>query len=360
MNVLMIGNPENVHGGITSVIQQLLKFQWENDEIDMKFIPSYKGGNALQKIAYFVKAYHKIKNELKNNKPDLVHIHMSHSGSFDRANLIKKLCGKKDVPVVIHLHGSEFKKFYNRSSVNKQKEICEFFSDVYAVIVLGENWKEFIVSISPKANVCVLNNSIAIPKIGVKQSKTNINFLFMGVLIKRKGVIDLLEAINQLKKEGNLDKINVKFNIGGSGEEYEELTKYVETNSLKEYIEFLGWVDNENKENILMKNQVFVLPSYNEGLPIAILEALSYGMPIISTNVGSIDEAVYNERNGYLLQPGNIEELKNKLAILINNFEIRKKMGVESRKIAKEKFDEKEYYKELLKLYKGEKNGKYS
>jgi glycosyltransferase involved in cell wall biosynthesis len=152
----------------------------------------------------------------------------------------------------------------------------------------------------------------------------------------------------------------VKFNIGGSGEEYEELTKYVETNSLKEYVEFLGWVDNENKENILMKNQVFVLPSYNEGLPIAILEALSYGMPIISTNVGSIDEAVYNERNGYLLQPGNIEELKNKLAILINNFEIRKKMGVESRKIAKEKFDEKEYYKELVKLYKGEKNGKYS
>lgn len=352
MKVLMIGNHQSVHGGITSVIQQILKFRWKNDQIDMSFIPSYIGGNALQKIAYFFKAYNKIKKELKYNKPNVVHIHMSHSGSFDRANMIKKMCEKYNVSVVIHLHGSEFKKFYNRSSGNKQEEICKFFSDVYAVIVLGENWKEFILSISPKANVCILNNSIAIPKTGVKQSKTDINFLFMGVLIKRKGVIDLLEAINQLKKEGKLDKINVKFNIGGSGEEYEKLAKYVEENGLEKYIEFLGWVDNENKENILKKNQVFVLPSYNEGLPIAILEALSYGMPIISTNVGSIDEAVYNDKNGYLLKPGDIEELKNKLTALIDNFDLREKMGEESRKIAKEKFDENQYYNNLIKIYK--------
>ena len=352
MKVLMIGNHESVHGGITSVIQQLLNFEWEKNGIEMNFIPSYKGGNFFQKLSYFAKAYSVIKKQFKKERPDLVHVHMSHTGSFIRASIIENSCLKYNVPIIVHLHGSEFKKFYYNSSLKKQKKISRFFQNATATIVLGEKWKEFVLSISPKANISVMNNSIRIPEMAVEQNKFYVNFLFMGVLIKRKGVLDLLEAINQLKKEERFNKIKVKFNIGGSGQEFDELTKYVETNSLSEYVEFLGWIDKEKKKEELKNNQVFVLPSYNEGLPVAILEALSYGMPIITTDVGSIAEAVHNEKNGYLIQPGDVEELKNKLLFLINNFEVRKKMGEESRKIAKESFDENEYYKKIIELYK--------
>ena len=127
MKVLMIGNHENVHGGITSVIKQMLNFSWEKDNIDMKFIATYNNGNFVYKIFYFVIALIKIFLELLKRKTDCVHIHMSHTGSFFRANIIKKICYKFKVPVLVHLHGSEFEKFYYESSYKTQKKIGKFY-----------------------------------------------------------------------------------------------------------------------------------------------------------------------------------------------------------------------------------------
>ena len=118
IKVLMIGNHQSVKGGITSVIQQLLSFDWDSVGVEMKFIPTYIEASGIKKIAYFIRAYMNIEKAMRTNKPDIVHIHMSYRGSFYRKYAIHKLCKKYGVPDVIHLHGSEFQKWYkDRKSV---------------------------------------------------------------------------------------------------------------------------------------------------------------------------------------------------------------------------------------------------
>src|SRR5699024_9570393 len=97
-----------------------------------------------------------------------------------------------------------------------------------------------------------------------------------------------------------LKNYNVRFLIGGVGPEENRLKEFVVQNNLSNYVDFLGWVSEEQKQFFFKESQVFVLPSYNEGLPISILESLSFGIPVISTNVGSIDEAIIDNYNGFI------------------------------------------------------------
>ncbi len=352
MKVLMIGNHESIHGGITSVISQILDHEWTEDNVNIRFLPSYKGGSNAQKILYFLGAVKEYKRILKKDPPDLVYMHMSHHGSFDRASVLQKIAKKHKLPTVVHLHGSEFEKYYNACTEKKRNAISRFFEDCGAVIALGTRWEQYIRSIAPKAKVRVLNNSIYIPEYTVAQEQEEVNVLFLGVLIQRKGVADLLQAIKKLVDGKKFEGIHVRFHIGGTGPEEKMLKQYVMENYLENHVNFLGWVDGEKKKKALETNQVLVLPSYNEGLPIAILEAISYGMPVIATNVGSIAEAVQEGENGFLVDPGNIDGYVNALQRVITDYPLRLSMSKKSRELAEKEYDEKKYFIKLVEVFR--------
>ena len=101
--VLMIGNDSSVKGGITSVITQLMEYDWNNKNIDMKFIPTYVDKNNIQKIFYFIRAYLNIKKEIRKNGTDIIYMHMSYKGSFTRKYLIQKLLLNKYHPYKLPL-----------------------------------------------------------------------------------------------------------------------------------------------------------------------------------------------------------------------------------------------------------------
>lgn len=352
MKVLMVGNHESVHGGITSVINQIRAHTWSEGKIDICFLPTYKGGNNAQKIIYFLGAVREYKRILKQNTPDLIYMHMSHHGSFDRASVLQRLAEKHKIPTVVHLHGSEFEKYYNECSSKKKIEISGFFEKCGAVIVLGNRWERYIHSIAPKANIHILNNSVSIPEAPVEQKQGEVNVLFLGVLFQRKGVADLLQAVKKLADSKVLEGIHVRFQIGGTGPEEERLKDYVADNHLQEYVNFLGWIDGKKKIETLKNSQVFILPSYNEGLPIAILEAISFGIPVIATNVGSIAEAVLDGENGFLVAPGDIDGYVNALQKLITDYSLRVTMAKKSRELAKQDYDEKKYFVKLMEVFR--------
>lgn len=214
---------------------------------------------------------------------------------------------------------------------------------------MGEDWKQFIKKICPKAKVSVINNAIKIPEIMEKNENTIPQMLFLGALIKRKGVLDLLQALKEL-----IDKriFDFKLLIAGAGEEEAELKKYVIDNNLSKQVEFLGWITKEDKANILKEADILILPSYNEGLPIAILEAMAYALPVISTNVGSIAEAVIDNQNGYLINPGDIKLLAEKIQLIISDREKWKIFSLKSRKLAENKFSEDVFISKINKLYR--------
>lgn len=345
----MLGNDPSVKGGITSVISQLLAHDWNSEGIDMKFIPTYVETNNVRKILFFAKALRRINKELKTNKPDVVHMHMSYKGSFTRKFFLHKLCKKNNIPDIIHLHGSEFKKWFDESDDKKKEQIQTLLKESAGFIVLGDKWNKAVKEIEPKTNTVVVSNTVHIPDYTVEW-KQPFTVLFMGVLIKRKGVADLINAIYLLNKENKLD--NVRLVIAGSGAEEAELKAMCTQLGLDNYIEFAGWTAGEKKEKLFRESQMLVLPSYNEGLPIAILEAISCGMPVVATNVGDISSAVIDGENGYLIEPGDVLAIKQAIEKIVWDPEVFNKMVTASRQLAESGFSDEKYFSCINDLYK--------
>ena len=100
-------------------------------------------------------------------------------------------------------------------------------------------------------------------------------------------------------------------------------------------VRFLGWVGPEQRDQILKEADIFILPSYNEGLPMAILEAMAWGLPIITTPVGGIPEVLIQGQNGLLVEPGNVNQLSKSIQYLMQDMALRQSMGKCSRETAK-------------------------
>ena len=342
IKVLMIGNHQSVKGGITSVIQQLLSFDWDSVGVEMKFIPTYIEASGIKKIAYFIRAYMNIEKEMRTNKPDIVHIHMSYRGSFYRKYAIHKLCKKYGVPDVIHLHGSEFQKWYNESDDRTKEKIRTLLRESASFIVLGEKWNKAIHDIEPKTKTVVVSNTVPIPNYTTSWNEKRFQFLFLGVLIKRKGVADLIQ--------GSLN--NIKFVIAGSGAEEANLKQQARELQVESWIEFAGWTDGKAKERYLKDSQALVLPSYNEGLPMAVLEAISYGLPVIATDVGDMAAAVRDGENGYLIHPGDVEAIADAI-LKVSNKNQYDRFSKFSKELAITKFNEDGFFEQILKVYQG-------
>ena len=193
IKVLMCGNHPSNRGGMTSVISQIREHNWEREGVSLRFIPTYLPGNPLKKTAFFIKAYYRIRQVMKNDRPEILHVHMSYKGSFTRTSYLHRLCRKYGVKDIIHLHGSEFEKWYNASPERKKRQIRALLHECGAIIVLGESWKHVVTSIEPSANVVVISNGVKIPDSCVRWNPDRCQLLYLGVLIPRKGLGDLLD-----------------------------------------------------------------------------------------------------------------------------------------------------------------------
>lgn len=248
----------------------------------------------------------------------IVHVQGSVGASFWRKAIfiyIAKFFHKK---VVWHMHAGRFAVFYQQHRYVVRKVVNK--SDV--IIALSEYWKEYFKNEFPTKRVEIIKNVISAPRVH-KQQTGYFTLLFLGLLGKNKGIYDLLECIRDHKVEfqGKL-----KLYIGGNGE-IEHVKQLIKEYGIADITIFEGWVSGDKKIELLNKSDAYILPSYKEGLPISILEAMSYGMPIISTPVGGIPEIVSNGENGYLVEPGNKEDIYIAIVSLLNDSDLRNRMG---------------------------------
>lgn len=195
------------------------------------------------------------------------------------------------------MHGGAFKEFAlkHRTIVNNTLRKCD------TVIVLSDSWKEFFINELGCKNVIVIKNPIEHPIYKSVPKKTACVLLFLGLLCKEKGIYDLLEVISENKKAygGNLI-----FRFAGNGNVVDVLNT-IKRLKIDDIVFYEGWVSGKEKIKLLNEADVYILPSYYEGLPISILESMSYHLPIISTNVGGIPEIVKDGVNGFIIEPGN-------------------------------------------------------
>ena len=117
--------------------------------------------------------------------------------------------------------------------------------------------------------------------------------------------------------------------FGGDGD-VEQVKEIIKQNGLENIAEFQGWVNGEKKEYLLNLADAFILPSYNEGLPISVLEAMSYSLPVISTTGGGIPEILKNGENGFIMEPGDKDAIYHAVVSLMEDKNLCKDMGKKS------------------------------
>ncbi|WCO01641.1 glycosyltransferase family 4 protein [Psychroserpens ponticola] len=320
-------------GGISSVLKQ-----YELNIKDFNFLPSAYVTNKwlnfmLLPITLVVFCLYLIVNkEIKT-----IHIHGASRGSFYRKYCFyyigKKLFSKK---LVYHIHGAEFHLFYDNSNAFVKAKIDAMISNSDVIIVLSKEWKEYFETTFIHPKIYVLNNIVKRVNEQKKEVYEIITVVFLGRIGERKGTFDLLNVISNNK---SFFKDKIQFIIGGDGE-ISRMHNFIKEEKLDELIKYVGWVSGEKKTDILQKSDIMILPSYNEGLPISLLEAMSYSMPIISTNVGGIPQILEDNYNGKIVNPGNETEIEEALKYYINNREVIKTHGKNSYKIVEDYFPE--------------------
>lgn len=341
--VLMIGvyYKHNAAGGMASVIQYYEKY-FEN----LQYISSWIDKHPAIKIYYALKAYLIILFKLIfNHKIKIVHIHTAADRSFKRKSKFVSLAKAFNKKVILHIHGSRFKDFYDESA--NKKVIISNLQKADKLVVLSQSWKEWFFAIGINSeNIIVLNNIVDYPKIKKVNRENKVKILFLGEVGERKGVFDIIETIAK-NRESFKDEIILK--IGGN-KETDRLLQKIDEYDLSDFVKFEGWVSGEKKINLLNWADIFILPSFNEGLPIAILEAMSYGKAIISSPVGGIAEIVQFGINGILVEPGNQKEIFESINFFINNKNKIETFGNQSKKIV-EPFYPKSVLRSLLAIY---------
>lgn len=155
------------------------------------------------------------------------------------------------------------------------------------------------------------------------QQPTCVKLLFLGWLEEFKGVFDLLEALRILHRQG----VRFHCTFGGDGHALHEAKLFVERNELSDNVTFAGWVGEESKQALLAANQLFVLPSWSEGLPNAMIEAMCAGLACVVTNVGAISDYVAHEREALIVKPRDPVALAAAIVTLIIDHGLRDALG---------------------------------
>jgi glycosyltransferase involved in cell wall biosynthesis len=323
--IVMIGTHFSTMGGISSVVN-VYRAAGLFERYPIRYLATHRDGSGLKKLRVAVSALLSFLGLLVTGQVGLVHLHVSSRASFWRKLPFFALSNALKIPTIVHLHSGEFHLFYaNQCSARQQRMIRYVFDNASRVVVLSEKWKTWLQTISSNTNVHAIYNPVLLPEwTRDAGAEAKGRLLVLGRLGKLKGSYDLIEALAQLPNR------SVSLAMGGDGE-LEQVGKCAERLGVSSQVNLLGWVTGGNKETALREADIYLLPSYNEGLPMSVLEAMAYGLPVITTPVGGIPEAVTDGKEGFLIRPGDVAALRDRIADLLSDPAMAHRMGVAAR-----------------------------
>jgi glycosyltransferase involved in cell wall biosynthesis len=252
---------------------------------------------------------------------------------------------------VVHLHAVELDDYWRASGKLVKWAIGLPFRVANANIVLGDVWKSWL-----SRDLHVDSSKVAVLANGVPSRpyiarnhfapKARVELLFLGNLLERKGVSVLLDALSRLPP--GLPAWRLTLAGGGDLVNY---ARRIDTAGLNDRIEFLGWLDTKGAQRLLAKSDVLVLPSYHEGLPLVILEALGAGTPVVATTVGAIPQFIDHDRDALLVRPGDVDALRHELVRTITDSGLRQRLCDQGRQRFDEAFSLEAFRNHLLAIY---------
>jgi len=343
--ILMIGPSLDCQGGIAAVSGMLYDyFIYKNFQV--YYLASTVEGIFLKRFLYTLFSYIKFVNFFFTNKLALIHIHCSVYNSFYRKLfyiILAEIIGKK---VILQIHPERFDYFYKRNNKYLRNLIKKIFQNLEAIIVLSNSIKSKIAGIFPKVNIYVLNNPVISSNFKCEKLKKRTVVLYLGWIIREKGVYDIVEIIPKV-----VEKYPSAIFVFCGSKETKKLKSACKNNHCKKNVDINGWITGHEKVNLLSQSTMLVLPSYSEGFPNVLLEAMASCLPIITTPVGANPEIIKDKINGFLISPGDKESLKEKILLLLRNPKLCKTMGRINQKLVKEKYDIEIVGENLIRIY---------
>jgi glycosyltransferase involved in cell wall biosynthesis len=344
--IVQLGPGLGVRGGVSAV--ERLIVDHVGSRITVRHVATMEDGSLWLKLRVFLKALRELHRALDTREPLIVHIHFSSRGSTLRKTILAWMTLRAGKPLVLHAHGASFDDFFEGLPGPVQRLLRRTFARADRFLVLSSQWKEFYMRRCelPEARIVVLTNPTPLPKtLPDRRGRAHVQFLFLGRIGARKGTFELVRAFRALPVAL---RERARLVLAGDGL-VEELR--AEARDLAPYVTVHSWIDAAQRDALLLASDVFVLPSHHEGVPMALLEAMAHGLPVISTTVGGIPDAVTTEVEGFLIQPGDVAALTRSLARFIEDEDLRLVCGRAARTRA-EQFDVISYTEQLLRLYR--------
>ena len=329
-------------------IAQLVRFY-------SRLLPNFKhvascsdSSSLIMKILYLLSAviilfYQRVVRGCK-----VFHFHGASYNSFRRKLLLARIVKCLGARTIYHLHAGDFTGFHK---ILGTEYIVKSFRSYDAIIVLSEYWKKYIETNFNYNRIYVINNVVDYPSIS-KERKINdgkFTLLYMGALYEDKGIYDLLSL---LYNEKTYYESCVRLHIcgGRTRQEVSKLSKKIKEYNLSNIVFFHGYVEGDAKSRLFNDCDALILPSYYEGLPMCILEAMSYAKPVIATSVGSIPEIVTHTVNGYLFNSGDIMDMNKCIKSIISLPDKGRRMG-EAGRLRVTSFYPETVRRDLLNMY---------
>jgi glycosyltransferase involved in cell wall biosynthesis len=351
MNILITApslDPKLNVSGISTMVNIIIQNNRKHHYSHYELGKTDKQRNKIIRIYTIIKQLLYFPIFIKQNQIQIVHQNLP----FDpkgviREYLINLWCRLFKVPVVLHLHGGQFIS-HGTVNVILKKIIYSLFYSSRQVIVLSEIEKKILDEKFNYSNANVLPNSIDLSKFD-KLKNNELHdppiLLYLGRIEKNKGVFELIDALKDLKKE-----FSFKFILCGTG----PLAQYCTIEFKKilgDDFNYLGVVTGEDKINTIKLSNIFILPSYFEGMPMALLETMAAGVIPIVTNVGSMKHIIKTGYNGFLVRPEDSGDLFMSIKALLSSPEAFPQISENASKTIFEKYDINNYMAQLNLIY---------
>lgn len=297
----------------------------------------------------FARALAELYGAKRRGEIDVLHINLAAGGSAYRKAILGRAARSLGIPYIVHLHGSRFHQFWPTASEYWAHAVDRLFMESAEIIVLGRFWENLIVSRIPcvKSKVTVLPNATApadaaSPGTG---EDPRVHISFLGELGARKGTPQLVEALSRLAPRSDW-----RATIAGNGD-VEQTRLRVQALGIADRVGIPGWLDAAGVNGVLRNTDVFVLPSFAENLPMAILEAFARGIAVVATPVGAVSEVVDHGRNGLIVKTGDVGDLAAALELLVSDSELRRRLGANARRDHAQRFEIGGYLAEMAEIW---------
>lgn len=332
--IVMLGPDLDDLGGMASVVQGYTA-AWQHDRYALRYIGTYDSNAAqLTKAKMALVAFMRYLWLLVAWRPHVLHVHYSAGVSFLRKSvfmLVGRLARQK---IVMHCHAPNMDTFYVRRTGVFKRYLDWILRAADLHIVVARSWQTFFEELGLGVPVLTLYNAVPLPPAPDRSDRPFPVLLTLGRLGQRKGTYDTLKAIPHILAQYP----EAQFWLGGDGE-VEQVRQIADAADWGDHLRLLGWVSGAEKDDVLARADVFLLPSYGEGLPVAVIEAMAYGLPVISTPVGGIPELVVDGETGNLIKPGDVDALVTHATALLASPQRRAEMGAAARAVIQRDFE---------------------